>query len=86
MLKLKPEHLRVGDILYPIERKIGDLVLVSCGRVTQKMNVVDPNTLQTLEIAVAKLSTCREDGVFVSEELKLDDNKEYHVIFREYEG
>lgn len=86
MLKLKPEHLRVGDILYPIERKIGDLVLVSCGRVTQKMNVVDPNTLQTLEIAVAKLSTCREGGVFVNEELKLDDNKEYHVIFREYEG
>lgn len=80
-MKVKLENLKVGDVIYPISEKIGQDIIISCGKITETHHVFKPETFESIDIKIIDIWLNETH----TERALTDENEEYNVIYREKE-
>jgi len=80
-MKVNVNDLKIGDIVanVPFSK------LLCNARVTEIMKVYEPVTFKEINAVVVKLFCVRDNGTTFHASLKLPDNSEWELIYREDE-
>lgn len=81
-MKLKPKDLKVGDIIYPTIYGTHNEI-ICCAKVEEINTVYDIHDFHPVQAVLVDRCVWRTDGSFFHDKIKLTDDEEYEVIYRE---